>query len=55
MSDKKDSEAKKMYDDALEVRSRLLLCIFYGEHVHQNGSGKSVLDLWDSLAFAPVH
>lgn len=55
MSDKKDSEAKKMYDDALEVRSRLLLCIFYGEHVHQNGSGKNVLDLWDSLAFAPVH
>lgn len=25
MSDKKDSEAKKMYDDALEVRSRLIL------------------------------
>lgn len=28
MSDKKDSEAKKMYDDALEVRSRLVLHIF---------------------------
>lgn len=30
MSDKKDSEAKKMYDDALEVRSKLLLCFFLG-------------------------
>lgn len=32
MSDKKDSEAKKMYDDALEVRSQVLLCGFWGEH-----------------------
>lgn len=30
MSDKKDSEAKKMYDDALEVRSKELLCGFWG-------------------------
>lgn len=30
MSDKKDSEAKKMYDDALEVRSRLERWVFGG-------------------------
>lgn len=30
MSDKKDSEAKKMYDDALEVRSLVLLSGFEG-------------------------
>lgn len=30
MSDKKDSEAKKMYDDALEVRSGLVRCVFGG-------------------------
>lgn len=30
MSDKKDSEAKKMYDDALEVRSQVLPCGFWG-------------------------
>lgn len=35
MSDKKDSEAKKMYDDALEVRRELLLPGFW---VHEEGS-----------------
>lgn len=54
MSDKRDSEAKKMYDDALDVRTRLLLCIFLGGHCSLECSREKVLDLWVSLVFAPV-
>lgn len=38
MSDKRDSEAKKMYDDALEVSTRLYF--WWGDIVHQSVPGK---------------
>lgn len=52
MSDKKDSEAKKMYDDALEVRSRLLLCIFCGGHYSSECFRQKCLR---SLDFLGIH
>lgn len=50
MSDKKDSEAKKMYDDALEVRRELLLPGFGFMRRVQTFT----MSLWVSLVLTPA-